>query len=123
MPPHCQEIGFLSQGAPVETSLVFLDSVEHIYFPAGTEQCIVRHRFLEHCVSPRAEEPVASFLSVSIVSIYTPHLKLLRPSLALLIATVLCVTNTDVLLTVYFLPLGHLNISTIIYRKCFELPI
>ncbi len=58
--------------------MIFLDSTEHIYFPTGTEQCIVRHRFLEHRVSPRAEEKDAS--SLSIVSIYTPHLKLLHAS-------------------------------------------
>ncbi len=71
--------------------MVFLDSTEHIYFPTGTEQCIVRHRFLEHRVSPRAEEKDAS--SLSIVSIYTPHLKLLRASFNLFIVTVLCIKH------------------------------
>lgn len=70
--------------------MVFLDSTEHIYFPAGTEQCIVRHRFLEHRLSPRAEEKDAS--SLSIVSIYTPHLKLPHALFNLLIVIVLCIT-------------------------------
>lgn len=71
--------------------MVFLDSTEHIYFPTGTEQGIVRHRFLEHRVSPRAEEEDAS--SLSIVSIYTPHLKLLHASLNPLVVTVLCIAH------------------------------
>lgn len=81
--------------------MVFLDSAEHIYFPAGTEQCIVRHRFLEHCVSPWAEEKDA-MLSLNSVHLHT-SLKAAAPLIYSVNCHCLVHRNTVI-------PLTHLNI-------------